>query len=44
VADLEDAEFSIPDHIVADIAVTTQTEVNQDGSVSVGLDALTISQ
>ena len=44
VAGLEDAEFSIPGHIVADIAVTSQSEVNQDGSVSVGLEALTIAE
>jgi hypothetical protein len=44
VSGLEDAEFSIPGHVVADIAVAAQPEVNQDGSVSVGLEALTIAE
>jgi hypothetical protein len=44
VAGLGDAEFSITGHIVADIAVASQPEVNQDGSVSVGLEALTIAE
>jgi hypothetical protein len=44
VSGLEDAEFSIPGHVVADIAVTSQPEVNPDGSVGVGLEALTIAE
>ena len=44
VTGLEDAEFSIPGQIVADIAVTNQPEGHQDGSVSVSLEALTIAE
>lgn len=41
---LEDAEFSIPGQIVADIALTRQPQPNGDGSVCVDLEALTISE
>ena len=44
ISGLEDAEISVPGHIVADIAVSGQPEVKQDGSVSVGLEALTIAE
>jgi len=41
---LEDAEFSIPGHIVADIALAREPQSNSDGSISVDLEALTISE
>jgi len=44
ISGLEDAEFSIPGHIVADIAMASQLGMNQDGSVSVDLEALTIAE
>jgi hypothetical protein len=41
---LADAEFSIPGHIVADIALSGSVECNTDGSVTVNLEALTIAE
>ncbi len=41
---LEDAEFSIPGQIVADIALASGPQPNSDGSVSVHLEALTIAE
>jgi len=41
---LEDEEFSIPGNIVADIALASEPQCNSDGSVSVVLEALTISE
>jgi hypothetical protein len=43
-AGLEDAEFSIPGIIVADIAVPGDPERALDGSVSVTIEALTVSE
>lgn len=40
---LEDAEFSIPGHFVADIAVMGTPEQAADGSISLTIEALTIS-
>lgn len=40
---IEDAEFDIPRHFVADIAVTTR-EAACDGSVRLTLEALTIEE
>jgi hypothetical protein len=39
---LEDAEFSIPGHIVADIAVLGTPRQAFDGSISLTIEALTI--
>ena len=41
---LQQAEFSIPGHIVADIALVGEPEPNGDGSISVELEALTIAE
>ena len=43
IDDLEEAEFSIPRQIVADIAVTSGPAQNMDGSTSVSIEALTIA-
>jgi len=43
-AGLEDAEFSIPGIIVADIAVLGDPKRALDGSVSVTIEALTVSE
>jgi len=40
---IEDAEFSIPGMIVADIAVLGEPERALDGSTSVTIEALTVS-
>lgn len=44
VAGIEDAEFRIPGQIVADIAVVGTPERNDDGSITVSLEALTIEE
>jgi len=44
LAGLEEVEFSIPGHIVADIIVVGQPEANPDGSVSLALEALTVAE
>lgn len=41
---LEDAEFSIPGQIVADIAVVGAPRVEPDASVTVEIEALTIAE
>ena len=41
--DIEDHEFTLPRAIVADIAVTGRCVGLDDGSVSVAIEALTIS-
>jgi hypothetical protein len=41
---LEDAEFSIPGVIVADIGVLRRPEVAADGSVTVTIESLTVSE
>jgi hypothetical protein len=41
---LEDAEFSIPNMIVADIAVLGVPQTDADGSISVAIEALTIAE
>jgi hypothetical protein len=41
---LEDAEFSIPGQIVADIGLKRPPASNSDGSVSLHIEALTISE
>jgi len=39
---IEDAEFGIPGHIVADIAVVRRPRARSDGSVEIGFEALTV--
>ena len=39
---LEDAEFALPGHIVADIALTGQSTTAPDGTTTIDLEALTI--
>ncbi len=41
-ANLEDAEFSIPGHIVADIAVVGTPATQLDGSIGLMIEALTV--
>jgi hypothetical protein len=41
---LEDAEFSIPGQIVADIVLIREPQRGDDGSTTVDLEALTISE
>ena len=41
---IEDAEFAIPNQIVADIALIRTPERNADGSMTVELEALTIPE
>jgi hypothetical protein len=41
---LQQAEFSIPGHIVADIALVGEPEPGGDGSIGVELEALTIAE
>ena len=41
---LRHAEFSIPGHIVADIALVGEPEPGSDGSIGVELEALTIAE
>jgi hypothetical protein len=40
---LEEAEFSIPGHFVADIALLGTPQAAADGSTSLTIEALTIS-
>ena len=40
---IEEAEFDIAGHILADIVIVEAPTENDDGSVSVGLEALTIA-
>lgn len=42
-AGLEEAEFSIPGIIVADIALASQLKHGLDGSIGLDIEALTIS-
>ena len=44
VVGLGDAEFDIPGHIVADIAVSQPPRRGVDGSIDVELEALTIAE
>jgi len=39
---LEDSEFSLPGHIVADVALAGEPEHGRDGSVSLRIEALTV--
>ena len=39
---LEESEFSLPGHIVADVALAGEPEHGRDGSVSLRIEALTV--
>ena len=41
---LDEAEFEIPGHLLADIAVAQEPCRQGDGSMTVGLEALTVAQ
>jgi len=41
---LEDCEFEIPGHIVADIALSEGPEGGEDGSIGLTIDALTVAE
>jgi len=41
---LEDAEFAIPGHIVADIALTGPPRRDDEGAIIVELEALTVAE
>ncbi len=41
---LEDAEFSIPGHVVADVALSNEPDRQPDGSVVIEIDALTVEE
>ncbi len=41
---LEDAEFSIPGHVVADIAVEEEPHCHPDGSITMTIEALTVEE
>lgn len=42
-AGLEDAEFAIAGHVVADIALVAKPETSEDGSIALAIEALTIA-
>ncbi|MFP5329367.1 MAG: hypothetical protein ACLGHC_04430 [Alphaproteobacteria bacterium] len=44
VAGIEEAEWSIPHHVVADIAVVGAPECEADGSIVVEIEALTVEE
>jgi hypothetical protein len=44
VTGLEDADFSIPNHIVADIAAVGDPGRHADGSITLTLEALTVAE
>lgn len=41
---IEDAEFSIPGHIVADMVLAGEPEKNEDGSLAITIEALTVAE
>ena len=41
---LEDAEFSIPGHVVADISLAGEPERQPDGSLAMVIEALTVEE
>jgi hypothetical protein len=41
---IEECEFSIPGHVVADIAVSGEPERQGDGSIALTLEALTVEE
>ncbi len=44
LSDLDEAEFEIPGHLVADIAMVGEPSRQPDGSMTVALEALTVAQ
>jgi hypothetical protein len=42
--DLDEAEFALPGHVLADIALTAAPEAADDGSVMISVEALTIAE
>ena len=41
---LEDCEFSIPGHVVADVALASEPERLYDGSLALTIEALTVAE
>ena len=41
---IEDAEFAVPGHVVADIALICDPEEQPDGSILLALEALTVEE
>ena len=41
---LSDDEFSIPGHVVADVALAGEPERQPDGSIVIGIEALTVEE
>lgn len=41
---LEESEFRIPGHVVADIALSGERELKDDGSVELTIEALTVEE
>lgn len=41
---LDEAEFEVPGHLVADIAVVDEPRCQPDGAMTVALEALTVAQ
>jgi len=41
---LEDCEFSIPGHVVADVALACDPEPQTDGSITLNIEALTVEE
>ncbi|HEU5481668.1 MAG TPA: hypothetical protein VFU80_01050 [Sphingomicrobium sp.] len=41
---LEDDEFSIPGHVVADVALIDGPEKERDGSIALTIEALTVQE
>lgn len=41
---IEDAEFAIPGHLVADIVIAGAPVLAQDGSVALAIEALTVAE
>lgn len=44
LAGLDEAEFAIPGHLVADIVIADEPRRQADGSITVALEALTVKQ
>lgn len=41
---IEEAEFTVPGHVVADMAVASEPEVQADGSIIIAIEALTVEE
>lgn len=44
IHDLGDAEFSIPGHVVVDVAAAREPRSEADGSITVEIEALTVAE